>query len=372
MAIDTESSTIRLHGIDFARSVLMILGLFYHIGLIYEVDSSWRVVSNEVTPLFNIITDFIHSFRMQAFYLISGFFYMLVLVKNRPGFMKDRVFRAIIPMLFCGTLINPVMNFLSYNFNYDWGINYIIDGDWMGHLWFLGNLTVYFLVSKPVSKFISKFNKINTIGISILFIIAPFFYLAGLNLSYVTYNGNFLFISFKNLFAYYPYFIIGMICFKNSNSFLSLLTLRTFTITLIAYILLSVFSNYDIDFFFGILKIINKFTLGLPTLFMLSLLVSLGKNNSKLIRLCSDSSYTIYLLHQPMIIIFYVYFFNNVSWGVGIEYSILSCSIFVIALFIHIKIVKKSNIFLFLFNGKLNTKNLIKNYDHKKPYASNN
>ena len=76
---EKEKSIHRLHGIDFCRALFMILGLFYHVALIYNDAYVWRVSSRESSVVFNYISNFINTFRMEAFYIISSFFYILVL-----------------------------------------------------------------------------------------------------------------------------------------------------------------------------------------------------------------------------------------------------------------------------------------------------
>jgi len=76
---EKEKSIHRLHGIDFFRAVLMILGLFYHTALIYNDGYVWRVPLAESYLFFNYISDFINTFRMETFYIISVFFNIPVL-----------------------------------------------------------------------------------------------------------------------------------------------------------------------------------------------------------------------------------------------------------------------------------------------------
>ncbi|KYL34309.1 hypothetical protein A2I98_12240 [Pseudoalteromonas agarivorans] len=86
--VTQKASVQRLHGIDFCRAVFMILGLFYHTALIYNDGYVWRVSSSDNSIFFNYISNFIHAFRMEAFYIISGFFYLLVYTKKKRKFFK--------------------------------------------------------------------------------------------------------------------------------------------------------------------------------------------------------------------------------------------------------------------------------------------
>ena len=132
MSKETPNKLQRLHGLDFCRAVFMILGLFYHAALIYSVDYVWRVRDSDTSSFLTYFSSFIHAFRMEAFYLISGFFYLLVYTKRADGFLNERLTRVIPPLLVCGLLINPVMNYFSYEREFSWdSLSYFIDGQWL-------------------------------------------------------------------------------------------------------------------------------------------------------------------------------------------------------------------------------------------------
>lgn len=345
----------RIHGLDFARAVLMTLGLTYHIGLIYGGLNEWRVTSDQTSIVFKYLSDFIHMFRMEAFYIISGFFYTLVLLKNRDGFLKERINRALIPMLFGGILFNPIMNFLSYNSNIDWSINYILKGYWLGHLWFLGNLIFYFLISKKICNVLHRFNGLSKRSLMILFcLVAPLFGMMMLAIVKFTFSGTVIFLSFDNLLYYYVYFVLGILCYHNKNTFISMLNLKTGNLLISIILILfstSILMTHFLPELQFIIKVINKFITGGLALLVLASLITIGNSGSKLAKDFSDASYTIYILHQPLLIILYVFYFKEIQLGATIEYLMLVIATFTISYFIHFSIVKKSKLLEFLFNG---------------------
>lgn len=358
MASNISENHHRLHGIDFCRAVFMILGLFFHTGLIYGVGQDWRVVSNETSWLVACISDFIHMFRMEAFYLISGFFYILVFKKGRHGFAKDRVFRALLPLIFCGLLINPIMNYYSDNQEYDWGnVDYFIKGQWLGHLWFLGNLIVYFVVSLPLCKFIISSKAMNSSVLLLLFyLITPFLAIIGLAVAKFTFGGTFIFISFGALFYYYSYFILGCFCFRNKEIFLSILNPKYFILSFsifVAFFLLSYLNVFSVDV---VAKVFARMSTGGLVLSMISVLYFLGSRDSKIIRSFSDSSYTIYILHEPIIILFYVFIFEWLYFGAIQEYILMIFVVFLVSYLTHNFFVKDNRVMRFLFNGVLYSK----------------
>jgi glucan biosynthesis protein C len=84
---------------DSIRAYLMLLGVPFHVSLIYS-SHQWSVNSVESSFWLTVFNDFIHAFRMQVFFVISGYFsYMLYLRYAPDEWWKVRVERVGIPML---------------------------------------------------------------------------------------------------------------------------------------------------------------------------------------------------------------------------------------------------------------------------------
>lgn len=89
----------REYFLDSIRAWLMLLGIPFHISLIYS-SHVWHVNSASPSWGLTLFNDFIHSFRMQVFFVISGYFsYMLFLRYPVKRWWKVRVERVGIPML---------------------------------------------------------------------------------------------------------------------------------------------------------------------------------------------------------------------------------------------------------------------------------
>lgn len=346
----------RLHGLDFCRAMFMILGIFYHAALIYEIDQSWRVSSLQTSEFFSSISMFIHDFRMEAFYVIAGFFFMYIYKKNRKSFLAERVTRAIVPLFFCGFTLNYVMNMYSYNFMFDWGqVEYYLHGQWLGHLWFLGNLIIYFIVLKPFCKYIDKMRSVSNLKLILFFIIfAPLLSILLLGVSKYTFSSQFIFISFHSLLGYFPYFLLGCFCCKWKKNFLSILNLKVFLISVLMYFL--IFSLTSFDTVSPLLqKALERLSHGSLALAMISLFYNFGTKEGKVIKEISISSYTIYLLHQPLVILTYVFIFSKFTINIYIEYFLLVSLVLFASYLLHRYLVSSSKIVSLLFNGVYKT-----------------
>ena len=339
----------RYHGLDFCRSTFMILGIFYHVGLIYSNNNDWRVLSTETSSLITKTTNYLHLFRMEAFYLISGFFFILVLKKSKDNFLADRLKRVLIPLLFCGLFINPIMNSFSYNFTFSNDFKYILYGEWLGHLWFLGNLSLYFITSYLFRNTIKKAENLNFLLIGLT--VVPIFSCAGLFISKFIYKGNFLFFSIDKLLYFYCYFLLGCIAYQNINSFIKALNYKTVILCTFSILILLNLRDYYFHLDNIGSKVITKYISTLLTITAIAFLYNIGSRESLLTGKISRASYTIYLLHQPLIIVLYVFIFSKTAYPAWVEYSLIVTLTYFPIYFFHIRFVERIDKLRFLLNG---------------------
>lgn len=342
----------RFHDMDFCRAIFMYCGILFHCGLIYGSGQDWRVVSDQTSGLLGLLSNFLHHFRMEAFYLVSGFFYALIFAKGRANFLQERVTRALVPMLVVGFTLNFAMNYLSDNRHYQFNLDYFISGKWQAHLWFLGNLIVYFVVSIGLIKKLTALDlkdKPQTLvrNILVLFALALIAQAVSNALSFTTV----LFVNFGYLFYFYAFFVMGLIAFIQREAFYQLVKVKWFLVYLSMYALLQglciVFSEWD-----PMVKAFIKQVSHLPLMLAaFAFLCFVGSRKSKFIRFISDASYTIYLFHQPLLIIFYVYLFAHIQLGAIYEYVLLVTLVLLVSSLIHIYIVERFKLAKFLLNG---------------------
>ena len=247
-------------------------------------------------------------------------------------------------------LCNQRVNGLSWRVC---GLTYVIAGQWLGHLWFLGNMLFYFFLLYPVCRYIEKMRDLSQREMLMLFVVAtPFFALMGVYFSDFFYDGVFLFISSKKLAYYFAYFLLGVMCCRHHAVFLSMLNTRCFVVSLLASLMLLLVLLWfqpalPENLYFAAYTMIK----GGWTLAMLSLLFVVGDQVKERARALSDASYTIYLIHQPLIVVLYVAIFEHLTWGAEIESLLLIAMVFAASYYCHTLLVQKSAMLTLLFNG---------------------
>jgi len=98
----------RRDDLDALRGVAMLLGIALHASLAY-FPCPWPVQDSRQDPAFALIYALIHGFRMPLFFLLSGFFTMLLL--RRRGLkllLSQRFLRVVLPLCVAMLTILPL------------------------------------------------------------------------------------------------------------------------------------------------------------------------------------------------------------------------------------------------------------------------
>jgi len=138
--------------LDQLRAILMLIGIPYHVGLVYAAHAVWIVESPEKSLPVTWAIQFSHTFRMPVFFLIAGFF-ALLMVRRRgvETWLAGRARRLGIPLLTSLILISPLMVLASGVAAGGWdnAVPALLvemsspSAAWTVHLWFLLYLLIY-------------------------------------------------------------------------------------------------------------------------------------------------------------------------------------------------------------------------------------
>ena len=103
----------RRHDLDALRAFAMFLGIGLHASLTF-VSLPWPVQDITQPPIFIFFLVLVHGFRMPLFFLLSGFFTMLIYrKKNIKSLVWQRILRILLPCLIgCFTIV-PLLGYVS-------------------------------------------------------------------------------------------------------------------------------------------------------------------------------------------------------------------------------------------------------------------
>ena len=105
----------RIYSFDSLRAIMMLLGLVLHSAITYQVVneiSTWPL-KDSITHISNdYIVSCIHTFRMQIFFLIAGFFGSMLFYERKPlKMIKNRTKRIVLPFIVFLFLLWPTVIF---------------------------------------------------------------------------------------------------------------------------------------------------------------------------------------------------------------------------------------------------------------------
>ncbi|EIK8525012.1 glucans biosynthesis protein MdoC [Salmonella enterica] len=365
----------REYFLDSIRAWLMLLGIPFHISLIYSTHS-WHV--NSATPSWwlTLFNDFIHAFRMQVFFVISGYFsYMLFLRYPLKRWWKVRVERVGIPMLTAIPLLTlPQFILLQYvkekTENWPTLSAYekynTLAWELISHLWFLLVLVILTTVSIGIFTWFQKRQEtskprpaaISLARLSLIFFLLGMAYAAIRRIIFIVYpailsDGMFNFIVMQTLF-YVPFFFLGALAFIHPDLKARFTTpSRGCTlgaaVAFIAYLLNQRYGSGD-AWMYETESVITM----VMGLWMVNVVFSLGHRllnfQSARVTYFVNASLFIYLVHHPLTLFFGAYITPHISSNlIGFLCGLIFVMGIALILYeIHLRIP----LLKFLFSGK--------------------
>jgi glucan biosynthesis protein C len=235
----------RLWYIDSLRACLMIGGVFFHAALVYGVYTAWLVRDPSAYRAFDALALVLSSFRMPAFFVLAGFF-CTYLMMRRPvhQVLLDRVLLVTLPFLALALTAQPLQYAIKLAYGHELAAagwagflhRYLspnalvkhpfIGHAFVGHLWFLADLLVFYVLaalvlmqprlrrwgaqalSSPLTQLLLQ-RKVLWAGLSA----AAVLMLEAL-LRWAGVNPDF---GLQDLLRYLPYFVVGAVAFSRAE-----------------------------------------------------------------------------------------------------------------------------------------------------------
>lgn len=370
---NSKEKFMRKHYFDNGKAIASFLGIVYHSALVFT-GTAWliNVDGQQTLPILQIYTDYINLFRMPLFLFIAGYFAAHSVRKyNLRDFTFNKLTRLGIPLISTLLTFNILEKLYTFKFihgNYSlneilgtlvpWGSNFQIS-----HLWFLYYVIIFsfliyfssFLKIYHINSFIKRILKkysdviliacnIGILGIfGVLFVITGFFHEL---------------FSFLTIGANLPYFLIGVLTCQNweyfKKQFFDLSRTRVVIISIlliISYILAGLIS----DIIPNSNTILNTFPRYFSLILVLGLLYKYMNKSNRFLKYISESSYSVYLIHQPVIVVvsyYYIKYINDSNPVLGFFTVFLLSTIVIYAL--DYFLIRNTRVGTFLFTGKRN------------------
>ncbi|CAL1518079.1 Glucans biosynthesis protein C [Chitinophaga sp. MM2321] len=341
----------RINGLDALRAIAMLLGIILHASIAYKMypNPTWPSDNQFHTLFFDGTYMLLHSFRMQLFYIVAGFFARMLYLKiGETAFIKHRFKRIVLP--FTGSLIFilplSIAPFLYYKYFIAdklppaeaWAAFRVQFFHWngMAHLWFLYYLLLFYMAMLLVKRtrliqYIPSFIKRFSINFGSLGQLLIFTVILG-GIQVIFFREAIVEVSTGILpkishFIYYGFFfVIGYLLHRNNgqlneiarHTWLYLLTGLLLSVILFVFLIVykeqaSVYTSY-------VLWII-KLGLAMQTLFLafgtMGFFLKYLNGENPALKYIADASYWLYLVHLSLVASLQVFFlYTNVpGWS---------------------------------------------------------
>ena len=303
------------HGLDELRAALMLIGVFWHAAAVLSPFAAFVYASpyHQSMALYASIYPE-HLFRMEAFFLVSGFLAQMTLArKDKRIFWQARLRRVLLPLLLGCLGVNFILQvFGSIFMEYQWA--HYDFWRWVMHGWFLICLMTFAGIDMLLPRGVFA-----RMGILPCILVATIGWLGYAALIYWNGESWHLGGDISTLFnffilhgvQYYPFYFAGALLYYHQDILervsrrtlilLSLLALMTTT--------LSYFNGlYFYDFFPAdtegmILQRLNQMISSGTIAFLLFwYFYHVQREASRTVRYLINSAIVIYLVHHPLVI----------------------------------------------------------------------
>lgn len=340
----------RLAGFDNARATLLLLGVLFHAAVFVYLYQQPASLGEFLSVVF--LHQFLHTFRMPAFFVIAGFF-AAYLMQSRGAnkFLQNRLARITLPL---GIFWIPLVFANSWTSQGAWltGRNTfdILPIDF-GHLWFLYFLTLFVLatwaLAKPLQLLQSK-SVPPKLFLALLIAVLPL--IPGVFDKEGTLATSTRIVPDPGLLLLYCLiFFSGVITYFQQDRWLQFLKQRA---VWLAILFVSTFFVFFIIQDWGLPGTgwVYAAAVVSGTYGVLGLFLRFATKKGQSLRFVSDASYWIYLIHLPLVFLFLI---SLSQLGVGTLPTILLTTLTTIFIgLISYKLFVRHTVISNLLNGR--------------------
>ncbi|WPQ60959.1 acyltransferase family protein [Chitinophaga sancti] len=310
--MSTTTNTQRINSMDALRALAMFLGVVLHAVMAYTMTpfENFYHDPHYSSGAYDVIFFVIHTFRMQLFYLIAGFFFRLLYFRiGEAAFIKHRTQRILIPFVVGLFLILPFTNLPLTAYTVTGGGQHLTGPDvslilhnimiWRGpvHLWFLYYLTLFYIIGIVLLRL--KLPRLPAAIVPALLLVGSFVSLMLFDTYYIKYTPGL--IPKPNYILYYGIFVYaGWVLHEHKEKYFPLLKRYGLAFTAIgmAAALLIYYNSTTADIFLkaGMTIATSSLVLG-----FLGVFIRWVNAESYTMRYLSDASYWVYLVHVGLV-----------------------------------------------------------------------
>lgn len=365
--------TERFHDIDGMRGLLMVLGVFFHSALIYQAGSfhdQFIVILQDISwsPVWDWPILFSNVMRMPCFFIISGFLMGLALAKRPVGsVLGKRLVRIVVPLVTAAVLLVPMQGWVLHlaggGSGWPW-TPYLSSGQpydpysysaSVSYLWFLINLAVYMTLISLWWALARRFPQSWRAIFDGPWLTGPVGWLAMAAIIIACRVADRA-VTAQAIIQFAPFFFIGVWLSLDVERYRSYSTFTWWRVVLAVGVFLAfgaLAMSGDLPAWQRLLK---RGLEAVAAVGLSSQVLGVGRwlfsRPMPALRRLSDASYTIYLLHQPLVL-WLAWQLRGQTWHPLIKFVIVSFAVTVATYYCHRFIVNRLPMLTVLLNGRV-------------------
>ena len=379
-----SAMTAREHQWDWLRAFLMLLGIPYHAAMAYNARVLWDIQSPEKSEILTFLSGVLVTFRMPAFFMVAGYFAAMMLERREPApWLRGRIIRLGIPFLTGLVLLAPIqiavidlesalLGASSMSTALDQvGRDLVHPGaNWVMHLWFLPALLAYsgILVLLTAGRRFERVCRVikQTEGnwrtrprLALVFlIIATATWEVMIHLAHqdmLTRQGALPYLLAHGIdpyLRYLPFFLIGTVLRASPDIRQALVWTKGYGLPafgVAAAILAAALRGAEASDWGIAYNALDGAAAILLSLFLIGIAERFWNRPEPRIDRIVDASFSIYLLHHPIIYALAALFILA-EWPPVVEFLLICLTTFFLSFGLH-RLIRRSPLALFLFNG---------------------
>ncbi len=368
---------------DWLRLMAVFLLFFFHAACVFHPWGDFYIKNNQLSPVIAYVFVWtVGHWHMSLFFILAGAStYFALKKRSGVGYIKERVRRLFIPLIFGTFVIIPPLSYLGLLNHSDYSQSFIawfpnffhlqtadlngffLGGLTTGPLWFILHLFVYSLIALPLFLYFNRdaglrwLKRITGILMkpAVLFLLVPALLVPISKFPWVI-GGNPLF--------YITFFILGFILISDERLMdkidrYRLILLILGVVPLAGLITMSATNSWPANIPEWADGIMDAYRNAFHPWFFILALLAYGRRflnfTNKFLKYFAEGAYPIYILHQTVLVT--VAFFV-VQWGLGVgaKYAIIVALSFAGTVLAYDILVRRTNITRFLFGMKPRTK----------------
>lgn len=362
---------VRRYELDWLRVLAFSLLIFYHTGMFF-VSWEWHVKNTEISKTMELPMLFLSQWRMSLIFFISGAgVYYAIGYRNTGTFLKDRLKRIFVPLLFGIFLIVPpqiylerltqgstqsLATFYSSTFNF---VPYPEGNFSWHHLWYLAYIFSYSILLLPLLKYFRNKTAFFEKAQSWSLLLFPALWLStGEVLLREKFGSTHALVNdWANHFLYVSVFLLGYIILSNAVLQEKIRKIRWYSLSLGVLLIIFLYVNYWLSStnseasnltLYYLLKSCNRW---FWIMAILGFALQHLNIKSPFLKQANEMVYPFYILHQTVIVAI-AYFLINQPWSIGIKFMLIVTATFLICFILIKHLIMRTNLLRIPFGLK--------------------